>query len=107
MTASTAVPTFKDTGTFSDAADMITQAIDGVKARYPSKFSNGAAQRRTTASMVDMGGANGGSNGSTTGRTWNDLLPHLRRDAEYRIAQKQFTKEDYLANCEPGDFRSH
>jgi hypothetical protein len=88
----------------SGAARDIPTALDLAKRRvqrlYPEKFrTNGQRQSR---SMVDMGGTPGGA---TSGRSWSDLLPDVRRQAEADIAAKRYTKEDFLANCDAEHFR--
>lgn len=84
-----------------DMGEALAQAKRRVIRDNPSKFrSNGSR----TAPMVETGGV-GGDGGGTNGRTWNDLLPEVRRTAENDIRQKKYTKEDFLRECSSEHFR--
>jgi hypothetical protein len=87
------------------APDMTTAmeiAKDRVMRLYPEKFRSNGSRPRT--SMTEMGGTSGGG---TNGKTWADLTPNYRQQAERDIAAKKYTKEVFLANCvgDPDAFR--
>jgi hypothetical protein len=68
----------------------------------PAKFGRGPAR----PSMFEMsGGPSGGGNGG--GRSWQDLRPEIRKQAESDIARGQYTQKDFLSNCGPEDFRRY
>ena len=73
--------------------DAMALAKKRVMKLYPEKFRGNG---RPSASMAEMGGTPGASGG---GRTWADLKPEYRRDAERDIQKGKYTKEQFLANC--------
>lgn len=83
----------------------VHEGLDRIRRRYPEKFKAAPRRNGNGSSMVDMGGTSGVNGGGNNGRTWNDLLPENRRTAEADIARGVYTKAQYLALCQPEDFR--
>ena len=86
-----------------NAVPNATAAFELAKERvmrlYPERFRSAGAPRH---SMAEMGGTTGPG---TNGRSWADLKPDVRKQAEADIAAKRYTKADFLANCEAEHFR--
>lgn len=75
------------------AADALKEAKDLTMRLYPERFRN---LNRTRPAMFET---NGTSTASTNGKTWADLSPSYRAQAEVDIAAKKYTKDEFLAAC--------
>jgi len=85
--------------------EAINEALDTLKFRFPSKFNGSVRRAAVGSSMVDMGGTSGINGGGSQGKTWNDLLPEIRKDAERAVSRGDYTREDFLSNCDAEHFR--
>jgi hypothetical protein len=72
------------------AAEALDSAKQRVMRLYPERFRNGNTRRPPMFETV------GTTTGTRPGRTWNDLDPKHRAQAEVDIAAKKYTREDFL-----------
>jgi hypothetical protein len=84
-----------------DASTALMHAKRRVMRANPSKFG----ARPSRPAMFEMGGAptGGGYNGG--GRSWHDLRPEIRRQAETDIQKGMYSQKEFLANCDAEHFR--
>ena len=84
-----------------DAATALQHAKRRVMRANPSKFG----RQSSRPAMFEMSGAPTPSSYGGSGRSWHELRPEIRRQAEIDIGKGMYTQKEFLANCDVEHFR--